>query len=488
VVLFAMWLALGGTAGATVTATTTFATPGTYSFTVPQGVGHLSVTAIGAAGGMGCNGAAGGRGAIVTDGNLIVSAGTVLSIEVGGAGASGQCGADAFGGAGGLGGGGRGGVGNFGGGGGGGASVISGAEPLVVAAGGGGSGATAIGLGGGAGGDAGSAGADGAAAGSGGGAGTQSAGGAGGTGASSHGQAGAFLLGGHAGGSPNFGAGGGGGGGGIFGGGGGAGADPNAGGSGGGGYSYLIGGQFSPGTPTSQPAEVTITYDAPTAELSGTSLGFGTVPQGTASLEQAITVTNNGSAPLVVSGYSVSGANPGDFLISNRCGLAHVGGTCQIGVRFDPQAAGARSATLTLVTNAASAPSAITLSGTGGSLPQGPQGKQGPPGPAGKVELVTCKTVTKRVKRGGHFVKKRIQRCKTRLLTGPVKFVTHVSRARAVLTRSGMVYAVGPAVRVHGGRWRLSLTDRRQVRPGAYTLTLRGPRGRILRRTSIRIR
>jgi hypothetical protein len=484
----ASWLVLGGSATAATTATTTYASPGAYSFTVPAGVGHLSVTAIGAAGGAGCNGAAGGKGAVVTDGNLIVGPGTVLSVEVGGVGGSGQCGADAFGGAGGIGGGGRGGVGQFGGGGGGGASVVSDAEPLLVAAGGGGSGATTIGLGGGAGGDAGSAGADGAAAGSGGGAGTQSAGGAGGTGAPSHGLAGAFLLGGHAGGSTNSNAGGGGGGGGIFGGGGGAGDDAAAAGSGGGGYSYVIGGQFSPGTPTAQPAEVTITYNAPTADLSASAAKFATQPQGLASSEQVITVTNNGSAPLVVTGYVVAGADPGDFLISNRCGEAHVGGSCQIGVRFDPQATGARSATLTLVTNAATAPATITLSGVGGPLPQGPQGKQGPPGPAGKIELVTCKTVIKRVKRGHRFVKKHVQRCKARLVTGRVKFVTRVSHARVVLARSGVVYAVGSAVRLNDGRWRLSLSDRRSLQPGRYALTLRTPDGRVLRRLAIRIR
>jgi hypothetical protein len=243
--------------------------------------------------------------------------------------------------------------------------------------------------------------------------------------------------------------------------------DVTAGGGGGGGYSYLIGGAFSPGVPTGQAAEVTISYDAPTADLSGTQLGFGTVPLGITSVEQTITVTNNGSAPLVVSGYSISGADPGDFLISNRCDLAHVGGTCQIGVRFDPQATGTRSASLTLLTNAAAAPSAITLSGTGGSLPQGPQGEQGPPGPAGKVELITCRTITKTVRHHRH----KITKCTGKLVSGPIKFTT--ASAHATISRAGRVYATGTSISTGRPSRLLVMRNRHDLAAGLYTLTLR---------------
>jgi hypothetical protein len=49
---------------------------------------------------------------------------------------------------------------------------------------------------------------------------------------------------------------------------------------------------------------VSITYDAPTADVSETSITFGTQPQSTASAEQDLTVTNNGSATLVAGGLS----------------------------------------------------------------------------------------------------------------------------------------------------------------------------------------
>jgi hypothetical protein len=78
-------------------------------------------------------------------------------------------------------------------------------------------------------------------------------------------------------------------------------------------------------------------------------------------------VTNHGSAPLIVSGVQLGGSKPDDYLISNRCQRPiAIGASCQIGVRFAPQAKGKSSATLTLLTNAKTAPPAVALSGTGG--------------------------------------------------------------------------------------------------------------------------
>jgi streptogramin lyase len=100
--------------------------------------------------------------------------------------------------------------------------------------------------------------------------------------------------------------------------------------------------------------------------------------------------------------------------------------------------------------------------GTNGT--NGKDGAQGPPGPAGKIELVTCKTVTKTVHH--HHVKK--QSCTTKLVSGTVTFTT----ARALLTRSGRRYATGTA-RFAGGRLELALRFSRPAGAGRYTLTLR---------------
>jgi hypothetical protein len=491
-----------GAASAAVTTTQTFTPVGGHLFTVPAGVNSLTVTAVGAHGG-GC-GIAGGRGASITA-TVPVTGGEELFVGVGGVG--GDCSAtDGSPGPGGVGGGARGGTGlttTFGGAGGGGASLIGKAAPspsfeslLVVAGGGGGVGGNGPPNHGGLGGDADSPGSNSCCA-DGGGAGTQTHGGAGGT--NGHGTDGAFGVGG-AGGDSGGGFGGGGGGGGYWGGGGG-GADDNCcvpgegGGGGGGGSSFAVASatNVSGPTPTSATAKVTLRYAVPTADESKTSLTFATQPQATVSPEQSVTLTNNGSAPLVVSGTILAGSNPADYLIDNRCQQAvAVGSSCTIGVRFAPQAQGASSATLTLVTNAATAPASITLAGTGGQLPQGPtgpQGKTGPQGPrgkTGKVELITCRTVTVTRKRKGHKVRVKQRRCTGRIVSGIVSFTVSGAADRATLSRNGVVYARGSSIVTASGRSQLILSSSHRLRRGLYTLTLR--RGhRVVRSETVRI-
>jgi hypothetical protein len=148
------------------------------------------------------------------------------------------------------------------------------------------------------------------------------------------------------------------------------------------------------------------------------------------------------------------------------------GASCQIGVRFAPQAAGASSATVTLLTNAAPAPQAVALSGVGGGLPQGPAGATGPAGAAGRVELVSCKTVTRTVTKIVKHKRRKVrvshQQCRARLISGTVKFTTQSATVTAQITRAGRVYATGEQV----GRSELVLTPIRALRPGRYTLAL----------------
>jgi hypothetical protein len=383
--LAALLLLGAGEARAQVTATTSYTTAGRYAFTVPAGVTSVVATVVGAAGGSGwCVGSGGGQGASITA-SLRVSPGEQLLAGVGAPGGSDNCtsaaGAGGFGG--GNGGGGGANNGNVGGGGGGGgASMLGSALPspafgglLLVAGGGGGGGG---GISGGAGGGAGQPGGTSLIGAAGGGAGTATAGGAGG----GAGVAGSLGLGGHGAANPN--SGGGGGGGGYYGGGGG---DGNLNGGGGGGGSSF----FAPGATgitgpalTANPPVVTLTYAAPTAVPSATTLSFATQPQATVSAPQTLTLTNNGSAPLVVSGATLTGSNADDYVIHNGCQAPVAAGqNCALTVRFAPSAAGASSATLTLATNAATAPAGVALSGTGGALPQGPAGPQGPIGPQG---------------------------------------------------------------------------------------------------------
>ncbi|MFC9552741.1 glycine-rich protein [Rhodococcus sp. NPDC056960] len=231
-------------AGTQVTCTFTF-TGSAQSFTVPDGITSLAVTATGGRGGnsSGTNDAILGGPAAVASGQLTVAAGDALYIQVGGNGGDGT-------GAAGYNGGGAG--GEVSGGGGGASDVRTGSGELadrqIVASGGGGAGDTYIGGGGNLMGSAGQAGGGGG----GGGGATDTGGGIGGNGGTDpHGSPGEAGVGGAAAGA------GGGGGGGWFGGGGGA--DNYGGGGGGGGSSYAPGGTFAAAAADAAPT-VIITY------------------------------------------------------------------------------------------------------------------------------------------------------------------------------------------------------------------------------------
>ena len=451
-----------GVAVSATTATTTFKSPGQYSFTVPVGVTSITVAAVGATGG-GCEGVGGGHGAQVTA-SVPVSAGEPLFVGVGGIGETCH---QPSGGAGGIGGGGNGAAGNHhdGGAGGGGASALgqASASPgfpglLVVAAGGGGAGGPSAFTGGG--GNAGSPGSG--APGGGGGPGTSTAGGSGGQ---PGGGSGSFGLGGTGGNCGNdFTSSGGGGGGGYYGGGGGGGC----GGSGGGGGSSFVAPAatvVSAPTPSTAPSGVSITYAAPIADESTTSMHFGTQAPGTAGASQTLTVKNNGSAPLVVSGVLLGGPDPGDFLMFDRCQQpVAVGSSCEIGVRFAPQVSGGRSATLTLLTNAANASPSVAL--TGGTT-------VGRPGLAGKVELLTCKSTGDRALQRGRGAAPVGEACREKVIRGTVKFTVAGASTRAKLVRGAKIFATGAEVATPQGGSELVLTERRRVKPGTYGLILR---------------
>ncbi len=471
-------------AGAAVTATTMYNSPGVDSFTVPQGVSSIEVTAVGAAGGGNANCTpAGGRGGSIS-GTIPVLAGQQLSIGVGAPGTV-SCGGASPGTIGG------GGAGGPSAGSGGGASVVSTPQPspgyqsaLIVAGGGGG--ATA----GGAGGDAGAAGGNGPFT-NGGGPGTANAGGGGGTDISggNNGANGSFGVGGA--GAAFFSiAGGGGGGGGYYGGGGGGASTLPPFGSGGGGGSSFITSQasnISGPTVTAAAPSVSITYAAPTADLGSTALTFGTEPQGSVSTEQMFTLTNNGSAPLVVSGVEPGGADPSDYLIIDGCQHPVAAGSgCQIGVRFSPQAQGASSASLTVLSNAVTAASPVALSGTGGPAtqgaagPQGPTGAtgpRGPQGPAGAAGTIVCRNNS------------------VALALCTLEFAPGTWSAQGKLTRAAFEIQQAGRTIAHGTlpikQDRLTTKQIGKLRRGRYTLIItdgQQPHARVMLRLAFRVR
>jgi hypothetical protein len=102
--------------------------------------------------------------------------------------------------------------------------------------------------------------------------------------------------------------------------------------------------------------------------LAPTALAFPNQVVGTTSGSQTVTVTNSGSANLIVSTVSITGTNASDFATqSNSCAGASIApnGTCLVALVFKPSVSGIESATLSIADNALSSPQSVPLSGTG---------------------------------------------------------------------------------------------------------------------------
>jgi hypothetical protein len=211
---------------------------------------------------------------------------------------------------------------------------------------------------------------------------------------------------------------------------------------------------------------------APQAETAGIDVGAQTV--GEPSAVQAVVVTNVGAQALRMSGAALdTGGNRGDFAITaDACAgrTLALGQGCTVSGRFTPTATETRTATIDLIDNETAA-ATIEHSGigvapnTGPVGATGPQGSHGPQGNPGQIELITCRTVTKTVKR--HIAKRKVtlRRCTTRLISGTARFTA--AAAHATLTRDRITYATGNAEPA-----RLVLYESRPLRPGRYTLTL----------------
>jgi hypothetical protein len=232
----------------------------------------------------------------------------------------------------------------------------------------------------------------------------------------------------------------------------------------------------------------------PAATPSPASLAFDPQALGTVSASRGVTITNDGDAPLTVTGASIAGTNPDDFSISSQtCTAAPVpvDASCSVRVRFAPDAVGARAAQLRIVSDAPTSPTTIPLSGTGtaasnGTGPAGadgangadgaagaegaagppgpagangapgPQGPAGPSGAAGRNATVRCRIVGKK--------RKPKVRCTVKLATA------RAAVARLRLVRGSRTVAAGRAV-IRRGRATMQLAG--AARAGRYTLVLR---------------
>jgi hypothetical protein len=107
---------------------------------------------------------------------------------------------------------------------------------------------------------------------------------------------------------------------------------------------------------------VTGTGVAPAAVLSPSTLTFPSQLVGTSSASQSVTLSNPGTATLVINTISVSG----DYSQSNNCGSSlAAGASCSINVIFTPAARGARSGALSVGSSASGSAPTASLNGTG---------------------------------------------------------------------------------------------------------------------------
>lgn len=104
------------------------------------------------------------------------------------------------------------------------------------------------------------------------------------------------------------------------------------------------------------------------------SLGFASTYVGSASAVASVTVSNSGTANLVFSSVSLSGANAPEFRLesTSTCtgGSTLVSGaSCRVNLTFRPTSTGAKAANLTLAHNAAAGTTLVPLSGTASPAP-----------------------------------------------------------------------------------------------------------------------
>ena len=97
-----------------------------------------------------------------------------------------------------------------------------------------------------------------------------------------------------------------------------------------------------------------------------TSLPFGSQRVGT-TMPHPVVITNDGTAPMTVTGATLAGANLPEFAIdANACiGLAiPAGGTCSITVSFTPADVGTKTVELRVTDDAAGSPHILPVTGT----------------------------------------------------------------------------------------------------------------------------
>ncbi len=104
------------------------------------------------------------------------------------------------------------------------------------------------------------------------------------------------------------------------------------------------------------------TGQGPAVTLTPSSLAFPSMPVGTSSGSQSITLANTGNMDLALSAIQAAG----DYTQTNNCPASLAAGTtCTINVTFTPTEVGTRTGTVTISDNVAGSPQSAGLTGSG---------------------------------------------------------------------------------------------------------------------------
>jgi hypothetical protein len=103
----------------------------------------------------------------------------------------------------------------------------------------------------------------------------------------------------------------------------------------------------------------------PLLTTTSTSVSFGNQNLGTISTAKLVTVTNSGSASLIIGGIVITGPDSADFSPGTCPNILAPGSSCSLSITFAPGGLGLRSASIGLTDNLPSSPQTISLTGTG---------------------------------------------------------------------------------------------------------------------------
>lgn len=119
-------------------------------------------------------------------------------------------------------------------------------------------------------------------------------------------------------------------------------------------------------TDNTKSAAATINLSSGTVQLVPQNLIFGKQIIHQASLPRSFVLTNTDTSALTITGFTFTGADPGDYSQSNNCGSSlGAGDSCTISVVFTPVNIGNRFATLAIADSSTDSPQQLGLSGIG---------------------------------------------------------------------------------------------------------------------------